>query len=425
MSTIDEPLVIVSSDCHIGPRLVEDLRSYCPADSLTQFDAYVNDDTRSRGRYLEYEGDDIGENARWRNQRIPGHHDPDARRKDLDSEGVAGEVMFHGSQNDQAIPFQTSMIGEPNDLDLAAVGIHIYNRWLADTCAQAPHRHVGLAHLPLWDIDATVAELRWAAESGLGGINFPAPRSWLRPYHDRYWEPLWTVAEELGLPLTTHSGAGDPSLYQFLGPEGVALMTLESGGWFSRRAAHQLIFAGVFDRHPDLKLVLTEQPGSWWSYLENELDSVYAASTSSDGGALSAQVPLRPSEYLHRNIFIGGSFLSRNEAHTAVAEGYADRVMWGSDYPHMEGTFQAGDTSFGPLSLRFTFAGLAEGHVRDMVGGHGGLRVRHGPRRLASRSSPYRRPHHGRHQPTTGDGTGGCQRVRLPDPGPVGVGGRR
>lgn len=369
MSSTDEPLVIVSSDCHIGPRLIEDLRPYCPADLLSRFDAYVSDDSRSRGRYLEHEGDDIGEQVKWRNQRIAGHHDPDARRKDLDSEGVAGEVIFHGSQNDQSIPFQTSMIGEPADLDLAAAGIHIYNRWLADTCAEASHRHVGLAHLPLWDIEASVAEARWAAEAGLGGINFPAPRSWLRPYNDRFWEPLWALAEETSLPLTTHSGAGDPSLYQFLGPEGIALMTLESGGWFSRRAAHQLIFAGVFERHPDLKLVLTEQPGSWWSYLENELDSVYAATTSDDGGALYAQVPRRPSEYLHRNIFIGGSFLSRSEAHTAVDEGYADRVMWGSDYPHMEGTFQAGETSLGRLSLRFTFAGLDEAHVRTMVGG--------------------------------------------------------
>ncbi len=129
------------------------------------------------------------------------------------------------------------------------------------------------------------------------------------------------------------------------------------------------IFAGVFERYPDLKLVLTEQPGAWWSYLENELDSVYAATAGDENGALRAQVPRPPSEYLHRNIFIGSSFLSRDEARTAVDEGYADRLMWGSDYPHMEGTFQAGETSLGRLSLRFTFAGLDERHVRDMVGG--------------------------------------------------------
>src|SRR5690606_22310350 len=131
---------------------------------------------------------------------------------------------------------------------------------------------------------------------------------------------------------------------------------------------HLLIFAGVFERHPELKLVLTEQPGEWWPYLCNELDSVHVANTRF-GGPLRKQVPKAPSEYLHRNVYIGGSFLSRSEAEGAVRDGYADRVLWGSDYPHMEGTWQLGETSFTRLSLRFTFAGLPEHVVRAMLGG--------------------------------------------------------
>jgi predicted TIM-barrel fold metal-dependent hydrolase len=300
--------------------------------------------------------------GRW----TPGHHDPVARRRDLDAEGVAAEVIFHGSQNDQPIPFQDSMLGAPSDPELAGTGIRIYNSWLAQVCSGAPDRHVGLAHLPMWDVDAAVAELRWAAAAGLRGVNFPAQRPWIRPYNDRAWEPLWAAAEELSMPLTTHSGAGDPAILQ--GPELVALVSIESGGWFSRRAAHLLTFAGVFERHPDLRLVLTEQPGEWWPYLVTELDSVHLAMTR-DGGPLARQVPRPPSEYLHRNVFVGASFLSRAEAEGAIRDGYADRLMWGADYPHMEGTFQVGDTSFTRLSLRFTFAGLPEPTVRDMLGG--------------------------------------------------------
>jgi predicted TIM-barrel fold metal-dependent hydrolase len=275
-------------------------------------------------------------------------------------------VIFHGSQNNQPIPFQTSMLGAPDDPDLLAVGVRIYNSWLAQICAEAPHRHVGLAHLPMWDVDAAVAELRWAADAGLKGVNFPAPRPWLLPYNDPTWEPLWAAAEELHMPLSTHSGAGDPAVFQ--GAELVALMSIESGGWFSRRAAHLLIFAGVFERHPELALVLTEQPGEWWPYLENELDTVHVANTSM-GGPLRRQVPKRPSEYLHRNVFIGASFLSRAEAEGAIRDGYADRVMWGSDYPHMEATFQAGDVPISRLSLRNTFAGLDRDAARAMAGG--------------------------------------------------------
>jgi predicted TIM-barrel fold metal-dependent hydrolase len=371
--TADQPLVIVSSDCHIGPRLVEDLRPLCPPELLGAFDAYVADPNRSPGRHLPQLGDDAGPLAPWRNRWTAGHHDPAVRRRDLDAEGIAAEVIFHGSQNDQPIPFQTSMLGPPADPELAAAGIHLYNRWLAEVCAQAPTRHVGLAHLPIWDIEATVAELRWAAEAGLKGINFPAPRAWVRPYNDRAWDPFWAAAAASRMPLTSHSGAGDTALYT--GPERAPLQTIESGGWFSRRAAHILVFSGVFERHPDLRLVLTEQPGDWWPYLRRELDSVHMAHTA-QSAELLALVPRRPSEYLDRNVFVGASFLSRREAEGAVVDGYADRLMWGADYPHMEGTYQwspgdglAGGPPYTPLSLRFALAGLEEATVRSILGG--------------------------------------------------------
>jgi predicted TIM-barrel fold metal-dependent hydrolase len=370
-----DPLVIVSADCHIGPRLVEDLRGFCPEALLDDFDAYATSGARSRGRYVEQDAvpdEGAGPRSPWRNRTTAGHHDPVARRRDLDFEGVAAEVVFHGSQNDEPIPFQTSMLGPPDDPQLAGAGIRIYNRWLAAVCAAEPNRHVGLAHLPIWDVDASVAELRWARRAGLKGVNFPAPRPWVLPYNDRGWEPFWAAAAELAMPLSTHSGAGDPTVQT--GPELVALVSIESGGWFSRRAAHRLVFAGVFERHPDLQLVLTEQPGIWWPALCNELDSVHISMTRANE-ALRAQVPCRPSEYLHRNVSIGGSFLSRAEARAAVDGGYADRVMWGSDYPHMESTFQypgtadfEGQTSYGKLALRFTFAGLDEPVVRAILG---------------------------------------------------------
>jgi predicted TIM-barrel fold metal-dependent hydrolase len=369
----DEPLVIVSADGHIGPRLVQDLRPLCPSALLTAFDDYVADPHRSPGRFVPPPPPDSGEATQvlWRNRWTKGHYDPAARDRDLEFDAIAAEVIFHGSQNDEPVPFQTSMLGAPADPELSAAGIHIYNRWLADYCAKAPNRRAGLAHLPLWDLDAAIAELEYAAGAGLRGVNFPAPRPWLTPYNDRSWEPFWEAVAESGLPLTTHSGAGDPNV--LAGPELIALMSVESGGWFSRRAAHLMIFAGVFERHPNLRLVLTEQPGSWWNYTCNELDSVHLANAGS--AAFMAQVPRRPSEYLGTNVFIGASFLSRDEIRVADESGYADRLMWGADYPHMEGTFQypgiedlTGQPSYTRLSLRFALAGTDEATVRAVVG---------------------------------------------------------
>ena len=110
-----EPVAIVSADCHIGPRLVEDLRPLCPPELLDAFDAYVADPDRSKGRYVEHDADeseaDPDDLTLWRNQFTAGHHDPATRRREMDLDGVAAEVVYHGSQNNEPVPFQTSMLG--------------------------------------------------------------------------------------------------------------------------------------------------------------------------------------------------------------------------------------------------------------------------------------------------------------------------
>jgi len=76
--------------------------------------------------------------------------------------------------NLEPIPFVPSPLGKPKaptDRELLGVGQRIYNRWLADFVAQAPHRHIGLAYLPLWDLDDAIAELQWAQAADLRGVN--------------------------------------------------------------------------------------------------------------------------------------------------------------------------------------------------------------------------------------------------------------
>ena len=293
----DQPLVVVSSDTHIGPRLREDLRPYCPAQHLDAFDAAVTGNAGALialGKAFADETDpdtDRGVVFR-RNWQTEGHHDITARLRDMDYDGIAAEVIFHGSQNSEIIPFQAAraFFGElPDDLELAALGLHIYNAWLADYCSHEPARHVGLVHLPWWDLDAAIAELQWAREAGLRSVNFPAPRAYLPPYNSREWEPFWSACADLDMPLTTHAGAGDPSSWS--GPETVCLLSLESGGWPARLAMHFMILGGVFERHPNLRLVLTEQPGDWWTSTVDDLDSTYLATIHTPG--LAEQTPRR------------------------------------------------------------------------------------------------------------------------------------
>ena len=100
------------------------------------------------------------------NLRTLGHHDSAARLADYDYDGVAAGVIFHGSMNMEPIPFISAASASRQPWRPRARGRRqqIYNRWLADFVSQAPHRHIGLAYLPMWDVDAAVAEVEWAHE---------------------------------------------------------------------------------------------------------------------------------------------------------------------------------------------------------------------------------------------------------------------
>ena len=128
----------------------------------------------------------------------------------MDRDGIAAEVIFHGSQNFEPIPFLPQLLGNDAnfefDRDLAAVGVRIYNDWLADACSVEPARHVGLAHLPMWDPDAATAELPRVADSGLRGVNFPAMRHGVYlEYNNHTWDPFWAESANPAWPCAPTS----------------------------------------------------------------------------------------------------------------------------------------------------------------------------------------------------------------------------
>ena len=374
------PLPIISIDTHIGPRLVEDLRPYCPKEHLELFDSYAAATLEARKE--EPPG---GFFARGRtafiaqhelNMQTDGHHDMGARLADMDRDGVAAEVIFHGSMNGEPLPFADGLFfagsflgdGYPDEArrKLIAVGVHMYNAWLADAISNEHARHVGCAQVPSWDVEATLREIRWARSVGLRSVNWPTPRPGILEFDDPAWEPVWRACEELDMPLTTHCGAIVPGLFSrdiATVPHAQSLVQMESGGWPSRRGLHRLLFSGVFERYPRLRMVLTEQAGDWWSYAMREMDSSYVDSYT----ALKDYLPLKPSEYCARNVFVGASFISAEEAAQAVNEGYSGNVMWGSDYPHPEGTWAKDDPDRTRKHLRWAFAGLASDQTEAIL----------------------------------------------------------
>ena len=124
----------------------------------------------------------------------------------------------------------------------------------------------------MWDIEAAVAEVEWAREAGL--VNFPAMATAISPVQQAQLGAVVACVRGRQMPLVTRVGAATNAKYS--GLESVALLQVESGNFVSKRAIWWMIFAGVFERHPGLKLVITETPGSWFKSTAEELDGVYS-----------------------------------------------------------------------------------------------------------------------------------------------------
>ena len=132
-----------------------------------------------------------------------------------------------------------------------------------------------MAQLLLHDVDAAVAEIRWAREAGLfGGVLLPGipPDSGLTPFIDPRYEPIWATCAELDMPINHHTASASPDYGRF---PATGWMFFVEAGFYSHRALWMLIFAGVFERYPTLKLILTEGGSDWVPGVMKILDHQY------------------------------------------------------------------------------------------------------------------------------------------------------
>ena len=379
--------LVVSSDCHAGPRFMRDYTTYVESRYRDEFDEYLeacdgydardpgasfnlNDDVPQPDKKNMPEYDPMANHQAVQGLRFgyPGLWDAGKRTCDLDADGIAAEVIFpQGSVPFGAYPALGSrtapVLFELERDDLRVAGSRMYNRWLADLCSADPKRHVGVAVMPMRDIDSAVREVQWARDNGLGGVSIPpltlGGNQYLSSYNQPLYEPFWSACEDLDMPINSHGGGGSPSYGG--GPETGAIQLAETDWFVGRRALWQMIFAGVFERHPRLKFVITEQRVGWVPGVLAELDNIYEAPKAN----VRHLLPMRPSEYFARNCYLGASFLSRLECDKRFEIG-VDRLIWGSDYPHSEGAWPWTHEAY-----RRTFAGIPSDERRLMLGENG------------------------------------------------------
>jgi predicted TIM-barrel fold metal-dependent hydrolase len=380
-----EPIVLVSADGHAGAPIATyldyvekpfraDLEALVPADEDWRANAISQ--SRFSGDVLDLidRGDAIrggGELGAWEVER---------RLKELDREGVAAEVLIPGHQV-ALLPF-FGIMNEPCSPELRMAGVRAYNRHLAEGMAQAGGRLVAIADPgPCRDMDDTVKELRWVAEHGFVGVAPPGAVEdpALPPLTASEYDLFWSACEELGLVLNIHAGWGMGQFGDFTKQlramtEGMSVedqlamqMTSETSiDQFPkdspvrlaitrpRRVLWQLMIAGVFDRHPGLKLVFTEVRADWVPATLALLDSHFAQERSG--------LTKPPSEYWAQHCYAAPSSPRPYEIALRHEIG-VERVMFGMDFPHPEGTW--------PNTrewLALTLRGVPEDEARRFMG---------------------------------------------------------
>jgi uncharacterized protein len=265
-------------------------------------------------------------NAKPYEQAHPGGFDPVLRLADMDLEGIDTAVLY---------PSVGLNFWALTDARAAVALARAYNDWLTSYCRADPNRLFGAAMVPLQDPVAAAAELRRAHEE----LGFPA--AFVRPnpccgrsIADDANEPVWEAAEELGVAIGVHEGSS--VLIPTLGMDRLTnpfVLHAVSHPFEQMLAFAQLVSFGVLERHPDLRFVFLESGGGWGPFWLERLDEQVHGF-----GGFCPQMRLLPSEYFARQCWISFEVDEHTLPALAPLIG-AERIVWGSDYPHHDATF--------------------------------------------------------------------------------------
>ena len=269
--------------------------------------------------------------------------DPELRLKDQDRDGVQGEVLYG----------ILGASGRMNDPEATVEVMRIYNEWLADFCGTHRDRYAGLASIPNNPLDATIAEVERVAKRGvLAGLDI-ANSPDLKPLWDPYWTPLWEVVNACGLPLHFHTVGGyvpdhirkivsigsDPSRAALPRAPAVDLPVARAAfatsiTQFQINMANiltSMIFSGALERYPGLKVVLGEAGIGWIPYVLWRMDAEW------EDQFRDLALTMPPSHYWRRQCW--ATYQTDPIGVKLLDELGADRVMWGSDFPHPDGVW--------------------------------------------------------------------------------------
>jgi predicted TIM-barrel fold metal-dependent hydrolase len=272
------------------------------------------------------------------------YYDARARLEEMDIDNTDAALIF------PSVAMSASGIV---DDDLYLECFRVYNDAIDDWCREGnPNRLFPIAIMPAIGVDTAVAEVERVAAKGLRGYMFnawPSGGAYPRPEDDRFW----AACAEGGVAVCLHGGGSGRQIQSLTARSGAQVSTVvirkmhqelvadgrASGLWTGVPLAH-LIFTGVLERFPKLKVALTETGAGWLAYYLEQLDRLYLRHRFE----LETPLPLLPSEYFRRQVKATiqlDSFAVKYRHHIGV-----DRIMWSSDTPHVTSTW--------PFSRQYT-----------------------------------------------------------------------
>ena len=282
-----------------------------------------------------------------------GGFDPDQHLRDMQLDGVAGEVLY---------PSQGLFYFKVVDTPLMSAIFRAYNDWLAEFCSADRTRLKGIAMINLDDVRDGIEELERAATLGLSGAMIAEYPLEDRRYDQPEYEPFWAAAQALDMPLSLHTATRRQGKIRGAGERTLRDASSRATKAFAPATSLcDMIFSGVFERHPTLKLAIVEFELAWAPHLLSTMDYTYRE--RHEEALYRFRDGMLPSDFFHRNVF-----LSFQE--DAIGIRLRDvigvgNMMWGSDYPHSESTFPQSRKILAEI-----LAGVPEDEQAQIIGGN-------------------------------------------------------
>jgi predicted TIM-barrel fold metal-dependent hydrolase len=339
-------LTYISTDSHV----TEPIELYAERVDAEFRSRVPHIETRDGWRSLHAEGLDPRKlmTADQLETAVVGGFDVASRVRDQVRDGVSAEVIFP--------TFALQACFASDDPRLQVQLCRAYNGWAAEVFSGAPTL-LATGAVPMLDIDDGIAEAQRLADAGFRALMLPA-RVLTRPYNDPEYDRFWVVAEELGLPLTFHSGTGyEPRITR--GPGGAVVNYVMGAQLDGPMVILSLAAGGALDRFPGLGIVTVETGASWLAWIMTQADAIYQDHAMYARPKLS----MLPSELIRRQCaatFMYDPVAVHNRHFTGL-----ETLMWGNDYPHPEGTWPDSQST----NAR-QFAGVPDDDVRAIVSGN-------------------------------------------------------